>query len=90
MTVAPGAVELTQETSTRPGQLSFFSKLPFVSFSEIVYHLYFIFIYYHNLFCGSNEPKKSKVRRLKLYEIYKFANIWNILFMIMDTIAGSF
>ncbi|CAF2623577.1 unnamed protein product [Rotaria sp. Silwood2] len=39
-------------------------------------------------FRRSKEPKKPKARRLKLYEIFRYADIWDILLMIIGTIAA--
>ena len=65
---------------------TFLSKLPFVSCIKI-YYFHFIVVHYR-FFHKSEKPKKPQARRLKMFEIYRFADKLDIFLMIIGTIAG--
>jgi hypothetical protein len=86
MIVPPGTAELTEQITVHHNQFTFLSKIPFVSCIKI-YYFHFIFIYYR-FFQKSEKPKKSEAHRLKLFEIYRFADKFDVFLMIIGMIAG--
>lgn len=86
MTVPPGAAEMTQQTSVRWKRLRFLSKLPLVSFVKI--HDSPIIFFYCRFFRKLKNSKKPQARRLKITEIFRFADKLDIFLMIIGSIAG--
>jgi hypothetical protein len=85
MAVPPGAAEMTQQTSIHNKQSFFLSKILSVTWNSLI--KFYCFVYYR-FFRKSQKPKKPQVRRLKAFEIYKFADKLDIFLMIIGTMAG--
>lgn len=86
MIVHPSAAKTEQQTSVLPGRFSFLSKIPLVHLIR-KYYFHLIFVYY-SFFRKSQKPNKPQVCRLKIYEMYRFADKFDVLLMTIGTIAG--
>jgi len=88
MSVPPSTGVMMQQTSVNHKRFNFLSKLPLVLFLETYYD--FTFVQYRFFRKSSKPPKKPQARRLKPFEIYRFADKLDIFLMIIGTIAGQF
>jgi hypothetical protein len=79
-------VQQIPQTSANHKRFAFLSKLPFVCFIRI-YYVHLIVVHYR-FFHKSEKAKKPEARRLKMFEIYRFADKLDVLLMIIGTTAG--
>jgi hypothetical protein len=86
MDAPPGTGIMMQQTSVHHKRFNFLSKIPLVLFLETYYD--FTFVPYRFFRKSSKPPKKPQARRLKLFEIYRFADKLDVFLMIIGTIAG--
>ena len=84
----PGTAEMMQQTSTTQHRFGFLSKLPYVIFIRLRFIDNILPFANSRFFRKSKKPAKPKVRRLKVFEILRYADKIDILIMIVGCIAG--
>jgi hypothetical protein len=85
MSVPTGTGVMMQQTSVHHKRFNFLSKIPLVLFLKTYYDFTFV---QSRFFRKSSKTKKPQARRLKLFEIYRFADKLDVFLMIIGTIAG--